>query len=108
MDNQDSKTLNYSEFLAATLDWQNFLTEARLKVVFNQLDTDKSGKITADNVIFAMQKFGSAFRVCLKLSYFHNEYLSGMCLLSVLTECWQKIIFLACSCNLQLRLVPHC
>ena len=27
--------INYSEFLAATIDVQNFLTESRLKAVFN-------------------------------------------------------------------------
>ena len=35
-----------------------FITEPRLKVVFNQFDTDQSGKITEENIILAMEKFG--------------------------------------------------
>ena len=50
--------INYSEFLAATIDMKTFLTEARLKIVFTQFDTDLSGKITVDNIIYAMQKLG--------------------------------------------------
>ena len=35
MDYHNNKKINYSEFLAATIDVQNFLTESRLKAVFN-------------------------------------------------------------------------
>ena len=34
------------------------MSESRLKIVFNSFDTDQSGKITTDNIIYAMQKFG--------------------------------------------------
>ena len=50
--------INYSEFLAATIDVKNFLTDSKLKAVFQQFDTDNSGVITAENIVFAMQKLG--------------------------------------------------
>lgn len=40
MDYHDNQMINYSEFLAATVDTQIFITEPRLKVAFNQFDTD--------------------------------------------------------------------
>ena len=58
MDYHQNKRINYSEFLAATIDVRNFLTESRLKAVFNQFDTDTSGKITQENIVLAMQKLG--------------------------------------------------
>ena len=58
MDYHGNKMINYSEFLAATIDIRNFLTESRLKAVFNQFDTDSSGKITRENIYLAMQKLG--------------------------------------------------
>ena len=62
MDYHDNKQINYSEFLAASIDVQSFLTESRLKVVFNQFDTDASGVITEENIFFAMQKLGRETR----------------------------------------------
>ena len=58
MDYHNNKKINYSEFLAATIDIQSFLSESRLKAVFNQFDTDSSGKITEENICLAMQKLG--------------------------------------------------
>ena len=58
IDYQNNKKINYSEFLAATIDIQQFLNESRLKAVFNQFDTDSSGKITEENILLAMQKLG--------------------------------------------------
>ena len=58
MDYHNNKKINYSEFLAATIDVQSFLSESRLKAVFNQFDTDSSGKITEENITLAMQKLG--------------------------------------------------
>lgn len=54
MDYHNNKKINYSEFLAATIDVKNFLTDDRLKAVFSQFDTDSSGKITAENIHLAM------------------------------------------------------
>lgn len=58
MDYHNNKMINYSEFLAATIDVKSFLSESRLKAVFNQFDTDSSGKITEENIFLAMQKLG--------------------------------------------------
>lgn len=58
MDYHGNKMINYSEFLAATIDIRNFLTDSRLKAVFHQFDTDSSGKITKENIYLAMQKLG--------------------------------------------------
>ena len=54
IDYHNNGKINYSEFLAATIDVRNFLTESRLKAVFNQFDTDSSGKITEENIVLAM------------------------------------------------------
>ena len=58
MDYHNNKKINYSEFLAATIDVRRFLTHDRLRAVFNQFDTDGSGKITEENIYLAMQKLG--------------------------------------------------
>lgn len=58
IDYQGNGKINYSEFLSATLDIQNFLTDTKLLSVFNVFDTDHSGFITAENMRFAFQKLG--------------------------------------------------
>ena len=58
IDYHNNQKINYSEFLAATIDVKQFLTDSRLKAVFNQFDTDSSGKITEENIVLAMQKLG--------------------------------------------------
>ena len=58
MDYHNNKMINYSEFLAATIDVKHFLTDSRLKAIFNQFDTDSSGKLTVENIQLAMQKLG--------------------------------------------------
>ena len=58
MDYHNNKKINYSGFLAATIDIKSFLSDSRLKAVFNQFDTDSSGKITEENIYLAMQKLG--------------------------------------------------
>lgn len=40
------------------MNLERFLDEQKLLAVFNQFDTDGSGKITEDNIYFAMQKLG--------------------------------------------------
>ena len=54
MDFTGNHMINYSEFLAATIDIKNFLTDSKLKAIFQQFDTDNSGYITADNICVAM------------------------------------------------------
>ena len=58
MDFTGNHKINYSEFLAATIDIKNFLTDSKLKAIFKQFDTDNSGYITVDNICLAMQKVG--------------------------------------------------
>ena len=58
IDYHENNKINYSEFLAATIDVRNFLTDSKLKAVFSQFDTDNSGKITQENIVLAMQKLG--------------------------------------------------
>ena len=54
--------INYSEFLAATLDAKSFLLgeegDAKLRSIFQQFDTDNTGQISAENIKIAMQKMG--------------------------------------------------
>lgn len=42
-----NKKINYSEFLTATIDLNDFLTENKLNALFSQFDTDGSGIITS-------------------------------------------------------------
>ena len=58
MDYHGNQMINYSEFLAATIDVKFFLTDSKLKAIFQQFDTDNSGFITAENIQLAMQKLG--------------------------------------------------
>lgn len=58
VDYQGNGKINYSEFLSATIDLHQFLDEQKLLAVFNQFDTDRSGKITDENIYYAMQKLG--------------------------------------------------
>lgn len=61
IDYQGNGQINWSEFLAATVDTAAFLTEQRLKAIFQQFDTDDSGCLTSDNIKYAFQKLGQNF-----------------------------------------------
>ena len=50
--------INYSEFIAATIDVKKFLSDTKLRSVFSLFDTDHSGKITIENLHDAFQKLG--------------------------------------------------
>ena len=50
--------MNYSEFLAATIDFKSGITESQLLELYNQFDTDHTGVITKDNIVAAMGKVG--------------------------------------------------
>ena len=80
IDYHENQVINYSEFLAATIDMDRFITESRLKIVFNQFDTDQSGKITSKNIILAMQKFGKSIEqaVVQKIIAQHDKTGDGM------------------------------
>jgi Ca2+-binding EF-hand superfamily protein len=49
LDFQGNRRLNYSEFLAATINVHEFLTEERLEAVFKKFDVDEQGHITKEN-----------------------------------------------------------
>ena len=57
-DYMGNNKINYTEFLAATLSYQNFLTAERLQNLFNVFDTDGSGYITSDNLKEAFSRLG--------------------------------------------------
>ena len=50
--------INYSEFLAGTLDVKAFLNDDKLAAIFNQFDTDNSGYISRENIVTALAKMG--------------------------------------------------
>ena len=55
--NQDGK-LNYTEFLAATVDKNKAVTQQNLKLAFHHFDVDNSGKITSENLLEVFKRQG--------------------------------------------------
>lgn len=58
LDFAENKRINYSEFIAATINVHEFLSEERLQAIFNQFDIDNTGKISKDNLKQAFSKYG--------------------------------------------------
>lgn len=58
LDYADNKRINYSEFIAATINVSEYLSDERLQAIFNQFDIDNSGKITKANLKQAFSKYG--------------------------------------------------
>lgn len=50
-DTDNSGEINYTEFIAATMDAQVFMREDYLRTAFNMFDADSSGKIDNDEVL---------------------------------------------------------
>ena len=50
--------INYSEFLAATLNMKSFFKETKLRAVFSMFDTDGNGTIDGKNLKVAFRKLG--------------------------------------------------
>lgn len=52
--------IDYTEFIASAMNVKQLLQkdERPLKAIFQQFDTDNSGKITAENLHFAFKKLG--------------------------------------------------
>lgn len=50
--------INYSEFLAATLDVKTFFNDTKLRAVFQMFDGDGNGSISEENMRLAFQKLG--------------------------------------------------
>ena len=58
LDFAENKRINYSEFIAATINVSEYLSEERLQAIFNQFDIDNSGYITKANMKQAFSKYG--------------------------------------------------
>tara|TARA_B110000285_G_scaffold163411_1_gene182527 strand:+ start:417 stop:713 length:297 start_codon:yes stop_codon:yes gene_type:complete len=58
LDFADNKKINYSEFIAATINAADFLTNDKLEAIFKSFDIDNTGEITAQNLKDAFSKFG--------------------------------------------------
>jgi calcium-dependent protein kinase len=54
----DKPVINYSEFIAATLDGKIFLTKEKLWAVFKYFDTDNTNFITVENLSEAFHRTG--------------------------------------------------
>lgn len=50
--------IDYSEFLTATLNWQNCLSKDRLKAAFKSYDLDGNGKISVNELSLAFKGTG--------------------------------------------------
>lgn len=58
LDFAENKRINYSEFIAATINVHDYLSEERLQGIFNQFDIDNTGSISKDNLRQAFSKYG--------------------------------------------------
>ena len=58
MDVDKNSQINYNEFLAASINVQEHLTQKKLDSLFAQFDQDGTGKITEEKIKIAMSKFG--------------------------------------------------
>jgi len=58
LDLAKNQKINYSEFLTATINVDQYLTEERRNALFSSIDIDQTGKITIDNIKNAFTKFG--------------------------------------------------
>jgi len=78
----DKPVINYSEFIAATLDSKTHLTKEKLWTVFKYFDTDNSNFITAANLKEAMARGGRKVpqaeldEMIREADYFHDNKVS--------------------------------
>ena len=54
IDYRGNREINYTEFLAATVSVQKFLTDKDMKALFRQFDVDSTGKLSRENIAEAM------------------------------------------------------
>ena len=59
IDVEGNNKINYSEFIAATLDVKSTLTDTKLLTLFKNFDLDNTQFITIDNLQGAFKKFGN-------------------------------------------------
>lgn len=53
-----STKINYSEFIAATMDKQTYMSREKLWAAFKHFDVDNTNEITAENIKEAMARAG--------------------------------------------------
>jgi calcium-dependent protein kinase len=58
IDFKGNNQINYSEFIAATLQTKKILNNSRLMIIFKEFDVDNSGYITRDNLMEAFKRLG--------------------------------------------------
>jgi calcium-dependent protein kinase len=58
IDNDDNHKINYSEFIAATIDIRKYLTKAKIEALFKSFDVDDNDFIEPDNLKNAFTKLG--------------------------------------------------
>ena len=56
LDYKGNNMINYTEFLAATLDTMTFFNESKLRSVFSMCDTQHTGAINAEEMKEAFEK----------------------------------------------------
>mmetsp|Transcript_21804 Transcript_21804/g.33720 ORF Transcript_21804/g.33720 Transcript_21804/m.33720 type:complete len:103 (+) Transcript_21804:1122-1430(+) len=58
VDEHKNGKINYSEFLAATVSIQQFMTEEKLWMIFKHFDVDDTDFISRENISAAMKQLG--------------------------------------------------
>ena len=58
LDRAKNGKINFSEFLSATIDLDQLLTEERISALFAAIDVDQTDQITRENIKNAFAKFG--------------------------------------------------
>ena len=58
MDYNDDNQINYTEFLAATIDHERLKDQDTIKGLFNQFDLDNDGQIDKEELVKVFSKFG--------------------------------------------------
>lgn len=63
IDYMGNGSINYTEFLAATLGVKSILTEERMKTLFRTFDVDYTGFISVQNLKIAFTRLGRGDQV---------------------------------------------
>ena len=77
IDTDKSGEIEFSEFLAATINKQKLLSEERLKIAFDMYDIDKSGSITTEEIGKVLGKYKSiseevVYKIMKEADFFDN------------------------------------
>ena len=58
MDFAENNKINYSEFIAATINVKTYLNDDKIRGIFNSFDIDNTGYITKSNLKLSFSKYG--------------------------------------------------